>query len=164
MSARAYAEGTSVPVSRTIAELRSVVEKYGGSGWIHAEHEHKAMVGWTYQGRAVRFVIALPTMDHPRVKWMEGDRNRIRPANQRPNAQKAEERRIWRSLFAVVKAKLVAVDDGVVGFEAEFLSNIVLPGTDGATIYDGIAGRLDQLLESGDVSGLLPRAITGGDS
>ncbi len=52
-----------------------------------------------------------------------------RPGTERQaqEAYEAEVRRRWRALAAVIKAKLVAVEDNISTMEQEFLAYVVLP-------------------------------------
>jgi hypothetical protein len=64
-------------------------------------------------------------------------------------------RRIWRVLALVIKAKLEAVDSGVVTFDEEFFAHFVLP--DGVTIAERLLPELDKIL-SGSTPRLLPES------
>lgn len=60
----AFAEGTSVPVGRTRAEIETLVAKYGATrfafGWID---DNQAAINFVAHGRLVRFVLPLPTKE-----------------------------------------------------------------------------------------------------
>jgi hypothetical protein len=156
---RRYAEGTTVASEQSRAEIERTLRRYGATGFLYATHERTAIVGFILYKRQVRFALPLPDV--------EEDRFRLTPArgNERSRAQQiaaweAECRRSWRALALVIKAKLAAVDDGIVEFEREFLAHLVVPG--GGTVYDHIAPNLGRALESGDASDLLPAALTSG--
>jgi hypothetical protein len=59
----------------------------------------------------------------------------------------------WRALLLIVKAKLEAVDSGIVTFEQEFLPHIVMPG--GHTVYEATAPAIERAYVSGQVTPLL---------
>lgn len=70
-----------------------------------------------------------------------------------------EDRRRWRALALSIKAKLVAVEDGIETFEQAFMAHIVMP--DGLTIGQHVTPRIAQAYETGDMPPLLP--APGGD-
>lgn len=133
----AYADSTSVTVDRSQSELRTILKKYGADGLAIAEMGNRAVVEFATQERRIRFTLPLPAEDEMRVT-KTGIR---RTGPQRAAAAQAEERRRWRALVMVVKAKLEAVESGIVTFEDEFLAQTVLPDntTVGENIQPGIA-------------------------
>ncbi|MCJ2127688.1 hypothetical protein [Methylobacterium sp. E-045] len=54
---------------------------------------------------------------------------------------------IWRALFIILKAKLVAIDRGVSTVEQEFLAHVVLP--DGQTVGQWFEPQLQLAFERG---------------
>jgi hypothetical protein len=133
----AYAEATSVAVDRSQSELRTILKKYGADGLAIAEMGNRAVVEFATNERRIRFTLPLPTDDEMRVTKGGQRRN----SSQRAQATASEERRRWRALVMVVKAKLEAVESGIVTFEDEFLAQTVLPDntTVGENIQPGIA-------------------------
>lgn len=111
-----FAEGTTVPVSKSRTELEKLALRFGASKFMVAIDGDSltAAVQFFMRDRMVRLSIKLP--------------------NPKDKTALAEERRRWRSLLALVKAKLVAVDDGIVEFEEEFLASVVT--ADGSTVYE----------------------------
>lgn len=126
----AYAERTEVPVRDTIGEIQRTVGKYGGEQFLHAAMEDRLIVGFTKEGRQVRFQVT-----------------------QDPRDGQAS-RRLARALLLVLKAKLVAVDSGVAIFEDEFLANIVLP--DGKLVAQHVRPHLITAYETRETPPLLP--------
>jgi hypothetical protein len=59
----------------------------------------------------------------------------------------------WRALSVVIKAKLVAVEEGIVTFEEEFGMHMVLPN--GSTVAEHITPYIDQAYLEGNVAPLL---------
>ena len=55
----------------------------------------------------------------------------------------------------VIKAKLEAVESGIVTFEQEFLAHLVLP--DGATVGDRVLPELENTLNGAEMPKLLPK-------
>jgi hypothetical protein len=151
VTVRRYAEGTSVPVSRSQEELRSLVLRVEARRVAIIEDPDSAAFAFEASGRTIRFRIALP-QDAPPTG---GGRRRSGTAAQ--EAIRAEHRRRWRALVLVVKAKLEAVASGVETFEEAFLAQIVLPGT-GRTIAEQLIPQLAAAYESGEPVALLPAA------
>ena len=129
-----YAQGTEVPVERSRAEIERLITRYGASsfasGFTHAE----AVIMFEAHGRRVKFVLPMPKIED----FKKGGRLRYgsyvnRTPAQQKTAFEAEQRRLWRALTLVIKAKLEAVESKVTTFESEFLAHIVDPST-GRTI------------------------------
>jgi hypothetical protein len=135
----AFAEGTTVAVSKTRGEIEGLVEKYGAtrfaSGWIDDEH---AAISFAAKGRLVRFTLPLPKREEviALVKKTPKYRYYTPPTAVVDNAIAAEQRRRWRCLLLALKAKLEAVGTGIETFEQAFLANIVT--ADNMTVYEQI--------------------------
>ena len=140
---RRFAEATKVAVAQSRSEIERLLGKHKCSQFGTATDylERKARVQFTAHDRIVRFTVSLPD---PK-------------AFRRPEAHAQEERRIWRSLLLVMKAKLEAVETGIATFEQEFLANIVMPN--GRTVAELV---LPQIAES-YASGRMPLALGAGD-
>jgi hypothetical protein len=113
MIAKRFAEATKVPVTKTRGEIESLLARHKCQQFGTAVDylARKARVQFLAHDRIVRFVVTLP------------DPSKFRP----PVRFEQEERRIWRSLLLVIKAKLESVASGIATFEEEFLAQIVMP-------------------------------------
>lgn len=131
----AYAEKTTVPVSKTRIEIEELIRKHGAGQFISGYSGNKVMIGFTAAGRQVRFRVDIP----------DGK-------NQRDTEQL--ERQRWRALLLVIKAKFEAIDSGVSCFDDEFLAHIVLP--DGQTAGQWIQPQIDEAYETGNMPAMLP--------
>lgn len=131
-----FAERTTVPVNTTRAEIEKTLIRFGASKFMVMVDgdAFKATVQFFARERWIRLTLQLPD---PKV-----ERNCA-----------AEERRRWRSLAALVKAKLVAVDDGLVEFEEEFLPHVLM--SDGMTVYERTHQALALEYQSGKPQTLL---------
>lgn len=140
--ARRFAETTKVPVSQSRGEIERILSRHKCQAFGTAVDylEMKARVQFNAHSRIVRFTVALPD-----PKKFRDDKSR-----------EQEERRIWRSLLLVIKAKLEAVETGIATFEQEFLANIVMPN--GRTVAEIV---LPQIAES-YASGKMPLALGDG--
>lgn len=137
---RRYAERTSVPIAQSTSEIRALLEKHGATGFMFGEQADRALVGFVMSNRQIRFVM-------PILKPKE------RATEASIKAHAAENRRRWRALLLVLKAKLEAVSGGIVEFEREFLAHIVTDA--GVTVGDRILSRLDEVINQSKIPNLL---------
>ena len=110
-----FAEGTRVMVKSSRDEIEKLVTRFGASRFMVAidGDSNTAAIQFFAKARMIRLTLSL----HDKGK----------------KVSEVEERRRWRSLALLLKAKLVAVEDGLVEFEEEFLPHVVLH--DGQTVY-----------------------------
>jgi hypothetical protein len=148
----AFAEGTTVPASKTRGEIETLVAKYGASRFAFGYMEDRAAINFVASGRLVRFTVPLPTKEDPRVRKRAQSLSR---SNWRIDADKLtaaiaeEERRRWRCLLLAIKSKFTTVESGIESFEEAFLANIVT--TENMTIYERLklAESEVRMLEAG---------------
>lgn len=145
-----YAAKTTVTPERSRAELENILKRYGATAFGYGYEESRAVVTFRAAGRIVRFVIAVPQVEEFRM----GSGYRARTPVQQRNARDQAERQIWRALVLVVKAKLEAVESGIVTFEQEFMANVLLP--DGSTVGDWMQPQLAEVYVTGEMPSLLP--------
>ncbi len=128
-----FAEQTKVPVSQSRGEIEKMLSKHKCQQFGTAVDymELKARVQFTAHDRIVRFTVAMP--DAKKFK--------------REQDHQQEERRVWRSLLLVIKAKLEAVNTGIATFEQEFLANIVMPN--GRTVGEIVVPQIAESYSSG---------------
>jgi len=139
-----YAQSTSVPVERSRAEIEAILQRFGAtqfiSGWT-MDSPARAMIQFVYAGRQVRFILTLPEKGSPEFTRTPSRHNERSP-RQAELAYAQAQRQRWRSLALSIKAKLVAVQDGIAEFESEFLANIVDPQS-GRTVGEVIRPQLE---------------------
>jgi hypothetical protein len=160
MSSR-YASDTEVPTDRSRAEIEKTLRRYGATQFAYAWDSGRAVIGFTAQQRQVRFVIPLP--DPQDREFTFTATNRLRSTTSAAEAYERAVRQRWRVLALVVKAKLEAVESGLVTFQDEFLAHLVLPG--GMTVADTIRDGVAEAYRTGEVPALLPdypRALEAG--
>jgi hypothetical protein len=148
-----FAATTDVSSSQSRAEIERTITRYGATGFAYGWQGSRAMVGFQIHDRHVRFVLPMPDpadreFTHTRVR---GDKRTERAA---ADAYEQAVRQCWRALALVIKAKLEAVEAGIVEFDAEFLSHIVMP--DGRTMGDAMVPAMRDALEHGGPTPLLP--------
>jgi hypothetical protein len=150
-----FAEGTSVPVSRSREELHAILEKacadeigfYTASGG-------RARCAFKIDG--LLCAVEMPPVDREAMAKRLTSRGRGID-----DLVAAEERRRWRALLLVIKAKLEAVASGISTLEEQFLANVVL--ANGRLLVDELRPRLKELAASANAPSLLPDvAETGG--
>lgn len=128
MSLGKYAEGTSVPVERSRAEIERVLMKYGATKFGTMSEETKVTVFFEVKGREVQWMVPLPA----KAKYL------------REQDYDGEVSRRWRVLVITVKAMLEAVESKLLTFDQAFLAHVVVPGT-GRTLGDVLVPRLSAL-------------------
>jgi hypothetical protein len=156
MTSKKFAESTDVPVSRTRAELEDLLSRYGATATAIFNSRDSAAVAFEMHDRKIVLKLALPD---PEAEEFTHARQGYRGVQQRSadGARQAWEkacRRKWRALLLAVKAKLVAVDDGIETFEEAFMAHVVMP--DGRTVADHIKPRIASAYRDQKMVPLLP--------
>lgn len=128
---RRFAENTSVPVARSQAELSTLLDKIGATGLMIGRRIPRVVVGFEVNSKAIRFEMLIPEGKDP--------------------AQ--EERRCWRALLLIIKAKFEAQMSGVTTFETEFMPYFVMKN--GKTLGENILPQLEDASQSGSTLKLL---------
>ena len=151
-----YAAKTTVHSDTTRLEIERVLRRYGAQDFAYATSQGLAMVGFTADDRQVRFVLHLP--DRANRDFTHTPSTRVpRSAAAADAAYEQATRQKWRALLLLVKAKLEAVQSGIVTFEEEFLSHVVLP--DGSTVFDQVAPTIERAYIEGHVRPLLQLGV-----
>ena len=148
MASSAYGS-TTVPVERSQGEIRKLLVRSGAQRLAFGEERDETGQRWaavTFQAgaHAVRMRVPLKLIDERAVN-LKYSRARTRNRDEiRDQLYEQEERRIWRVLAWNLKARLVAVEEGVETFEEAFLAHLLDPRT-GRTIYEQLAedGRVE---------------------
>lgn len=124
---RPFAQGTAVAESTSRIEIETLLRKHGATSIASGWDGTRATVLFEAHSRRVRFNLDL----------------------QAPSTGKAiaENRRRWRCLLLILKAKLEAVAGELVTFEEEFLAQTVLPN--GETVGDWMAPQVAAAYERG---------------
>lgn len=149
-----FAEGTSVPIERSKAEIETMLTRYGADQFVSGWAESEARIQFRANGRYVRFVLPIPAKTEKRFTHQARYDWKSRTQGEALKAWEQELRRLWRALALVVKAKLEAVQSGIVGFEDEFMAHIVMP--DGLTVADHARPMIAEAYKTGKVAALLP--------
>ncbi|MPV51043.1 hypothetical protein GCG21_13710 [Pseudactinotalea sp. HY160] len=150
-----YAKGTEVTSSRSREEIERTLLRYGADAFAYATSRERAMVEFSANGRRIRFLLPLPDPSSP--QFTRTPTGRERSATAARDEWEKGTRQAWRSLALLVKAKLEAVESGIVTFEAAFLAHTVLPS--GSTVADEVEPQIRDAYAGGQVA---PLQITTG--
>ncbi len=146
----AYAT-TEVAVTKSQAEVRDLLVKHGATQFTFGEgagpHGHSyAGVEFVVDGLKVRLSVPLKTPTDKAVS-SRLSRSRGKTRDQVLAAMMEQEaKRIWRVIAHNLKARMVAVEEGVESMEQAFLAHVVLPSSN-HTVYEVLAN--DKRLELG---------------
>jgi hypothetical protein len=125
-AARRFAEDTIVPVARSQDQVKTLLRQAGSDQIAVYEAAEQSAVAFRVAGRFYR--INVP----------------VKPKSRNPQQ---EERRAWRLLLLLIKAKLEAVREGATTIEREFLADMLTP--DGQTVAEWIKEPLKLAYETG---------------
>lgn len=120
-----FAKTTTVSPMKSRHEIEQLVMRYGAAKFATAVSATKAQIMFEAKDRMLRFDLKMPARDEKRFthknSWTK------RTDIQIAALYEQEERRLWRSLALVIKAKLESVESGIETFESAFAMNIVMP-------------------------------------
>jgi len=153
VTTRRYASETTVPPDRSRAEIERVLERYGAARFLYGWEPGHALISFEMRGRRMRFVLPLP--DESEFRFTP--RLQLRSDGAWREAHQQALRQRWRALALIIKAKLEAIESGIVTFEAEFLAQTVLP-QDNQTVADWLVPQIEEAYRSGRLPDLLPGA------
>lgn len=149
----AYAKDTSVSVSKSEAEIKAVIRRYGATSFASFETALAAMIAFEMQGRRVVFKLPLP--DRHSKQFTETPSGRwARSEKQADDAFEQACRSRWRALLLCIKAKLESVEAGIETFEDAFLAHIQMP--DGLTVGEHVKPTIALAYETNSMQPLLP--------
>lgn len=154
-----YGASTDVSSSRSKDEIEKYLSRYGADEFGYAINGQKALIMFQMHDRKVRFMLPLPNR-HDREFTHTESKGLQRSASGAEAAYEQAVRQSWRALSLVVKAKLEAVEAGIVTFEQEFGMHIVLP--DGRTVAEYASPFIEASYRLGEVATMkpLPRGST----
>ncbi len=147
-----YAHGTTVSTEKTRVEIEETLRRFGADAFASGYEARTAFIKFRARGRFVLLRLTLPATDDK--AFTRSPTGKPRSPGTATEAYEAECRRRWRSLALLVKAKLAAVQDGIVTFEEEWLPHVVLPS--GKTVYQEAAPAVALAYETGGTPLMLP--------
>jgi hypothetical protein len=127
-----YARNTTVTEDRSRQEIERLLMKYGASRFgCMSDYEHRiALIEFTYQRIVIEMRIPLP--DASANQFARTPTGLVRSETEQNRLYQQEVRRRWRSLSLALKAKLIAIEDGITTFENEFMPYMITD--DGRTL------------------------------
>ncbi len=143
-----YAQGTQVSADRTQMEIQRILMRWGADKVGFLSSRTKAEIFFEYRGKQFRMSIDLPDPGEERFTLTPTGRKR-RAEPQVFAEWEKETRRLWRSLRTVVKAMLIAVEDGVFEFDEAFLPFMLL--SNNQTFGQAALPKIDKLVAGGNI-------------
>lgn len=134
-----YAATTSVSVAKSKAEIEDTLHRYGASGFISGWLGEQAMIAFQVKNRQVKFVLPMPAKNSR--EFTHSPTGKLRASDAIHTAWEQGCRQRWRALALAIKAKLEAVECGIVTFDQEFLAHIVAPN--GQTVGDQVIPMIE---------------------
>lgn len=142
--ARPYAKDTTVETSQSEGEIRKLLRDHGATEIVVRQGVAENSVMAHLNGRWLRFDVRVPHMS----EFAHDPAGRKRDQLATARAWEKEERRRWRVLLLMLKAKLEAVKDELADFDREFLGYLLLP--DNSTVGDRVGGaEINRIYEEG---------------
>lgn len=142
-----YASKTTVAPEKSRNEIEATLRRYGAEGFVYGSFDGKAMIAFRAKGRNIKFMLPIPSIEDSEFKP-----KRARSGMRERNWEQGLRQR-WRALALCIKAKLEAVEAGIVTFDEEFMAHIVLPG--GQTVGEKFIPQLANALEGKQLPPLL---------
>lgn len=145
----AYGSSTSVPVEKSRTEIEVLLRRYGATSFAYYQGPNRAAVVFVKDGRQVRFSMPMPDPNERRFTHTASTRV-PRSASVAHASWEQACRQKWRALVLIIRAKLEAVEAGIVSFEEEFLAHTVLPG--GVTVFEYVAPQIEKVYAAENTS------------
>ena len=150
MSVRRYAEGTTVAVETTQAEMRALLKKHGATHFMLGDVPGRQAVEFVLHGHRYRFAVDMPT-----AEWADGETALSswskRYADVISRKIESEWKRRWRARLLWLKATLeFSAGEGSDSLPYVLGAFAVLP--DGRTLGQALSAGSIPLLGSGEDS------------
>lgn len=145
-----FAASTRVSEDKSRQEIERMLVKSGASrfGTITDLDTRKAVIGFVF--RKIQFQMQIPLPDRKSRDFTHPKRGYgVHPESKQTELYEAEIRRRWRCLTLALKAKLVAISDGISTFEHEFLPYAVTAS--GETVGERLKPVMEFAASSGGV-------------
>lgn len=129
-----YAKGTTVSAERSLAEIKKLVAKHGGTAWKYGEDDEKIIISFELKTIKIRLEQSMPQTAAKEFAYDE--RSHRRTPLQSRAAYDAEVRRRWRVLLLRLKVRLEMIAEGVETVEQAFTAYLV--GPDNTTVEQSL--------------------------
>lgn len=147
-----YASKTTVTAEKSRMEIERTLVRYGATKFMYGWEGDAAIIGFVIDRLTVKFQLPLPDPQAEEFMYTR-DMIRRRSASAQEEAFNQAVRQRWRALALCIKAKLEAVEAGIVTLEDEFLAHIAIPG--GKTVGDMMRPQLKMLRDEGKLPNLM---------
>jgi hypothetical protein len=148
-----YAQATKVSSEQSRAEIERTLVRFGATAFSYGWDQEVAVIGFRLKARVIRFKLPMP--DRKDFCYTPA-RQQYRSPDAQNAAYEQAVRQRWRALALCIKAKLEAVEAGIVTLEDEFLSQTLLPT--GETVGEWVGPQVDEVYRTGGMPALLPGA------
>ena len=157
MNGRRYASRTDVSAERSRNEIEKLLMRFGASqfGYMTDNEMGVAHIVFVFRGLRIKISVTMPNPNDER--FVQTPTGLERATASAEKEWQMEVKRRWRSLTLLVKAKLIAVDDGVATFEEEFLPYILWG--DNRTTAQKLLPKITEIESSIDASGRMPTML-----
>ncbi|WP_437606286.1 hypothetical protein WMF20_35535 [Sorangium sp. So ce834] len=159
-----YGCTTKVSAAESRDQIEKVLARYGADSFTYQTNPKTSTTTLTFRAheRLIRFELVLPRLDE--FERDAGGKRRGEKDQAGAHEQAIKQR--WRAMLLIIKAKLEAIESGVVDFESEFMPQMVIPDR-GVTVSQvvreaGILPRLAAAPASELAAELLPPARRNG--
>ncbi len=125
-----YASRTKVPADKTRLDIEALMRRRGADQFFSGSDSERAVLAFRLNGRHIRFTM---------------------PVHDVRNQQHLRSR--WRALFLVIKAKVEAIDIGIMTIEEAFLADTLLP--DRRTVSEAMLPQIESAYRDGRMPPLL---------
>lgn len=143
-----YARNTYVSIEQTRGEIERLLDQYGAEAFAFMREQGFAAIAFRMKGR--NYVLKLRAPNRSDYELTRTGRSRYDSQIDKEWQQAVRAR--WRALLLLLKAKLIAVADGVTTVEDEFLHAAML--NSGQTVGDWARATPQALVQGGPL--LLP--------
>lgn len=135
-----YAQGTSVEASRTQGEISGILARIGCDRIVNAQETGQCVIYFEIEQRGFKFSLPLPRPDETR--FTHHGRG-ARTASSAADHYNKEVNRRWRCFGALIKATLVAVEEGILPLNQALAPYAMLPSR--RTVAEEVAQSFDTI-------------------
>lgn len=143
-----YANRTQTSSEKTRNEIERLVIKYGATGFMYFSKGDHAAVAFELGKYHIRVDVPLPKIDDDEFMYTPS-RGKERTPEKRYEIWEQACRERWRAIALIIKAKLVAIEQGIRTVEQEFLSDIVVNAETGQTAGQVMIPQLQKAVVDG---------------
>jgi hypothetical protein len=138
-----YASKTSVPVDRSMSEVRGLLLKNNSDAVAIAESKEGASVQFIFEGHPYKFLIKYPSPQDSDMRL--NNKGQIKTQVQIEKSIDDEKRRLWRAMVLYIKAAIEAHLSGLVNLKRSLMGNMVIADGSGQTMYQRLEYDIDKV-------------------